>query len=99
MIFALLFVVLFIGLNYLRGKKPAEPVGAPTPAQRAALPQTPPPQPQVTAPAAVAAAQAQTQPVAANAEHTTLVENDLYRIVFTNRGAQLKRWVLKNDKD
>jgi len=99
MIFALLFVVLFIGLNYLRGKKPAEPVGAPTPAQRSALPQTPPPQPQVAAPAAVAAAQAQTQPVAASAEQTTVVENDLYRIVFTNRGAQVKSWILKKYKD
>jgi YidC/Oxa1 family membrane protein insertase len=36
---------------------------------------------------------------AANAETETVVENDLYRIVFTNRGAQTKSWVLKKYKD
>ena len=28
-----------------------------------------------------------------------MVENDLYRIVFTNRGAQAKSWMLKKYKD
>ena len=27
------------------------------------------------------------------------MENDLYRIRFTNRGAQVKSWVLKKFKD
>jgi YidC/Oxa1 family membrane protein insertase len=36
---------------------------------------------------------------AASAETETVVENDLYRIVFTNRGAQVKHWVLKKYKD
>jgi YidC/Oxa1 family membrane protein insertase len=35
----------------------------------------------------------------ANAEVDTVVENSLYRIVFTNRGAQVKSWVLKKYKD
>jgi YidC/Oxa1 family membrane protein insertase len=35
----------------------------------------------------------------AAAESETVVENELYRIVFTNRGAQVKSWVLKKYKD
>ena len=35
----------------------------------------------------------------ANAEVETVVENNFYRIVFTNRGAQAKSWVLKKYKD
>lgn len=36
---------------------------------------------------------------AAAAESETVIDNDLYRIVFTNRGAQAKSWVLKKYKD
>ncbi|MGA3316012.1 MAG: membrane protein insertase YidC [Candidatus Korobacteraceae bacterium] len=35
----------------------------------------------------------------ANSEVETVVENDVVRIVFTNRGAQAKSWVLKKYKD
>jgi YidC/Oxa1 family membrane protein insertase len=46
----------------------------------------------------------QTQPAAptskqAAAESETVVENALYRITFTNRGAQVKHWVLKKFQD
>jgi YidC/Oxa1 family membrane protein insertase len=34
--------------------------------------------------------------IAAAGETTTTVENDLLRIVFTNRGAEVKSWVLKD---
>lgn len=37
--------------------------------------------------------------VQASAEAETVVENDLYRIVFSNRGGQVKSWVLKKFKD
>jgi YidC/Oxa1 family membrane protein insertase len=40
-----------------------------------------------------------TPATAASAETETVVENDLYRIVFTNRGAQAKSWILKKFKD
>src|SRR5579863_458178 len=33
------------------------------------------------------------------AESETVVENDLYRITFTNRGAQVKSWILKKYDD
>ena len=35
----------------------------------------------------------------AAAEAEVVVENDIYRITFTNRGAQVKSWVLKKYKD
>ncbi len=44
------------------------------------------------APAAVAA-------VGAASETETTVENEKYKIVFTNRGAQVKHWILKNYTD
>src|SRR6202142_2774105 len=31
----------------------------------------------------------------ATGEAETVIENDLYRITFTNRGAQVKSWILK----
>lgn len=35
----------------------------------------------------------------AQSEMETVVENDLYRITFSNRGAQVKSWILKKYKD
>jgi YidC/Oxa1 family membrane protein insertase len=42
------------------------------------------------------------QPAAAlkaESENTTVVENDLYRITFSNRGGLVKSWILKKFKD
>ena len=50
----------------------------------------------------VPAAEASTTPVAAvkaESEKTTVVENDLYRITFSNRGGLVKSWILKKYKD
>ncbi len=40
-----------------------------------------------------------TAAVVASSESETVIENDLYRITFTNRGAQVKSWVLKKFND
>ena len=40
-----------------------------------------------------------TPAVVAAAESQTVVENELYKITFTNRGAQVKSWILKRYKD
>jgi YidC/Oxa1 family membrane protein insertase len=45
-----------------------------------------------TAPAPVVTKQAAS-------ESTTIVENDLYKITFTNKGAQVKSWILKKHTD
>jgi YidC/Oxa1 family membrane protein insertase len=60
---------------------------------------------QPTATSNIAAAQIQSGGSApgagkqANAEAETVVENDFYRITFTNRGAQVKSWILKKFDD
>jgi len=35
----------------------------------------------------------------ASAETETVIENNLYKIIFTNRGGQVKSWILKQYKD
>src|SRR5581483_3190173 len=67
---------------------PATP-GAATSAPPAGQPQPP----SVSAPAQALPAKQ------AAAEQETVVENDLYKIVFSNRGAQVKSWVLKKFND
>jgi YidC/Oxa1 family membrane protein insertase len=49
--------------------------------------------PSATTPASVVAAAGAVQQ--ASSETDTVIENDLYRITFTNRGAQVKSWILK----
>jgi YidC/Oxa1 family membrane protein insertase len=39
------------------------------------------------------------QPVVAQQQSTTVVENELYRITFSNRGGEATSWVLKQFKD
>ena len=59
----------------------------------------PAPQPAATTPAATVApavvTPANTATRQAASETETVIENDLYRITFTNRGAQVKSWILK----
>jgi YidC/Oxa1 family membrane protein insertase len=74
------------------------------------FPQAPAPtqQTQTTSTQSEAASTAQTAPSVAPApgvtkqaanETDTVIENDLYRITFTNRGAQVKSWILKKFKN
>jgi len=46
-----------------------------------------------------AVSQSSTAAIAASAEAQTTVENNLYKIVFSNRGGQVKQWILKQYKD
>ena len=66
--------------------QPAQPSGTSRAAARRPSRSRPPRQAQ--APAATPA-------IAAALETETTVENELYKIVFTNRGAQVKHWILK----
>jgi YidC/Oxa1 family membrane protein insertase len=96
----LMMVVLF-GYQYYRLKINPEPA---TPAASGAA-STAPSQPTPTAAPATAVSQsaaptakpaAPTVPVVqATAETNTVIENELYRITFSNRGAQVTSWVLK----
>ncbi len=57
-------------------------------------------QPAITPPPSAPAALIPTHPTStvtkqASTETETVIENDLYKITFTNRGAQVKSWILK----
>jgi YidC/Oxa1 family membrane protein insertase len=97
--FMLLVIAAFFGYQYFFNKpQPSAP--AQTQSQQAQpTSQTPgqtapdTAQPASTAPSA--AGQSARPAITAALETDTTVENELYRIVFTNRGAQVKHWILK----
>jgi YidC/Oxa1 family membrane protein insertase len=101
--FTLLFLVVLLGYQYFF-KPPVQPPSPPAAQSQSLSPK--PPQP--TLPAAGAAVQPQlnsapvqavSTDIVASVEATTTVENDKYRIVFSNRGAEVISWVLKNYYD
>jgi YidC/Oxa1 family membrane protein insertase len=100
LIFSVVFVLIFLGLQYFSPKKktPAE-----TPAQvassSAAKPSTFTPAAAAEVAATPDSATPSGQAVVANNESTTVVENELYRITFSNRGGQVASWILKKYKD
>lgn len=87
------------GLQYYRAKH--NPQTAPTntalPAQTA--PASAPNTPNAAAATPAAAQSSATPSVQAAAESTTVVENELYKITFSNRGGQAVSWVLKKYRD
>jgi YidC/Oxa1 family membrane protein insertase len=98
----MMFVVIAVlfGAQYYHSK--VSPQQA-TPPAAVAAPQAPPPAasaaytpagPQPAAPAASSPAPS-VPTVQASAETTTVVENELYRITFSNRGGQVTSWILK----
>jgi len=107
LIFALMAVAVF-GSQFLMKKyapqnkstaQPTQPIQAPAPSNPPAVQSEP-------APAAVAkvakVAKGSTQVPAAkqaSSESQIVVENDFYRITFTNRGGLVKSWVLKKFSD
>jgi YidC/Oxa1 family membrane protein insertase len=104
MAFFLLMLVVLFGYQYFFKSKPAEPApAAQTQTQSQSQPQqsasqaTAPGQPQLAA--GSVQPPAATPAVAAALETETTVENEQYKIVFTNRGAQVKHWILKKYLD
>jgi YidC/Oxa1 family membrane protein insertase len=95
------FVAVVLGLQLYRAKTTPPPSSTP-PIAATQTPATPAPVASVATPqpAAVAKSSAPGVPsVEASAESTTVVENSLYRITFSNRGAQVTSWILKDYKD
>ena len=88
-IFALTFLMIVIGQTvFFKNRQQPKPQETSSPSQ-----------PVASAAAPLAAATAAAPPKQAQAETETVVENNVYRIVFTNRGGQAKSWILKNYKD
>jgi YidC/Oxa1 family membrane protein insertase len=101
LVFGALFFLVFIGLQYFRSKKAPEPI-APQPAavqQQTAQTQTPAAAQSASAPSDASTSAATVAAVAAASESTTVVENELYRVTFSNRGAQVTSWILKKYTD
>ena len=103
-VFALTFLVIMLFQPLLKkygpqppaNQKIAQPAPAPNQAQ-AAVAQTEGSTPQVSGTQAKTAGSVAARQAASEAD--TVIENDLYRIVFTNRGGQVKSWVLKKWDD
>jgi YidC/Oxa1 family membrane protein insertase len=91
--FVLLMIVAFFAYQYFFSKPQPEPrTTASTQSQ------SPPPDSasaDATHPAAAPTAAAPTPTITAPAETETTVDNELYKIVLTNRGARVKHWILK----
>ncbi len=88
-----LAVAIFLGFQYFQKPTTTQP-GSSAPSQQSSPAQT---APAPVSPAPGAAPSAAGQPtLAAETESETAVENGNYRIVFTNRGAQVKHWILKH---
>ena len=96
LVFVLTFVVLIIFQPLLKKYFPQAPApqtqNQPAPAQTAAAPSAAAPS---TPSATVVATPSNTVTRQASTETESVIENDLYRITFTNRGAQVKSWILK----
>ena len=95
LVFALTFLVIVIFQPVLKKYLPQPPAETqqaqkqpqPAPAVAAVAPAPPPPQP-----VNLAGKQA-------SSESETVIENNLYRVTFSNRGAQVKSWILKKYDD
>jgi YidC/Oxa1 family membrane protein insertase len=104
LIFTALFLVVLFGMQYFREKN-APPPAPQEHTQQQTTASNPPVQANGptggggTGPTPVIHSAPQANDVVASAENTTVVENELYRITFTNRGAQVKSWILKKYKD
>ena len=101
LVFALTFLVIVLFQPILKKYLPQPQ--APVPATQT---QAPPQTPSQPAPTNQAQAAQPTVPVLnagatkqAISESDTVIENNLYRITFTNRGAQVKSWILKKYDD
>jgi YidC/Oxa1 family membrane protein insertase len=91
--FTFLVLIAVLGFQFFR---PKENPTSLTQLKQQATQSVPP----VSAATATQPAQPSVTPaIAAASETDTVVENELYRIVFTNRGAQVKHWFLKKYTD
>src|ERR1700757_3607979 len=93
LIFLVTFIVMLAAQPLLKKYLPT----APAPQKINQPEQAQPEQAQPASPAGPAVAPAVPAGVTKRApdEAETVIENDLYRITFTNRGAQVKSWILK----
>ncbi|HVP48200.1 MAG TPA: membrane protein insertase YidC [Bryobacteraceae bacterium] len=96
--FALMGLVLFASPYFFKMFAPPPP--AKTTQQKTAATVPPSPQTPAPAPSETSEQPAETaEQVAAQKEETFVIETDLYKVVFSNRGAVVKQWILKKYTD
>ncbi|HEY2857750.1 MAG TPA: membrane protein insertase YidC, partial [Terracidiphilus sp.] len=102
MVMMFLAVAILLGYQYFQKAKPTTP-SAPAqtkqqsaPASSTATQTTPAAQPSSKETAATPGSALATPAIVAVSETETTVENAYYRIVFSNRGALVKHWILKD---
>ena len=92
---ALVIVILLIMDFFYRPPKPAPPPSSSTQSPSPPAPAAPPAG--TSGSSKIAAATVESK--RANAEREIVIENELYRLKLTNRGAQVKSWILKKYTD
>ena len=103
LIMMIVMLGVIFGLQYWRAQRnpalesPAHPAAVSTPASSSSN-SSATAAPSTTTPAAAKTAAA-TPTVVAAAQTYTTVENELYKITFSNRGGQVTSWILKKYKD
>jgi YidC/Oxa1 family membrane protein insertase len=96
LIFLVTFVIMLAFQPLLKRFLPTPPPPQQQPSQSVPAQPAPPAAAATSAPSkAVPAPAASGVTKQAGSETETVLENDLYRITFTNRGAQVKSWILK----
>ncbi len=99
MMFMLLLLLVFFGYEFMSNRPAPQNQPSPSP-QQATRPQLPPTAPGAALPAPAAAKPAPAAPsITAPLETTLTVENELYRIVLSNRGGKVEHWILKKYLD
>jgi YidC/Oxa1 family membrane protein insertase len=99
--FMFLAVAVFLAFQFFKPGQSTTPAESQAQQQQSSATPAPARPASASAPAPVpsAAPSAGMPSIVAGSESETTVENELYRIVFTNRGAQVKQWILKKYYD
>ena len=97
--FTAIFIVMFFGLQYFKPKTTPETKPQTQQQQQASATAAPASSTAAAAAAPAGARSVQANAVQATTESPTIIENELYRIQFSNRGAQVTSWILKKYKD
>ena len=96
--FTAIFILMFLGIQYFKPKK--APEAAPQQQQQQSLAPSSQNTTSTSTPlGAVSGGAPAANAVQASTETSTIVENELYRVQFSNRGAQVTSWILKKYKD
>ncbi len=93
LIYVIIFLGFFLGMKYFLPQKTMPAPQTSSQSAPAAAPATP------ATPVAASAPAQSAQSIAAKADAQTVVESELYRITFSNRGARVTSWILKKEKD